>query len=135
MKRFMYLSIALLCLSLSALIAVHVGHHNAQATIVTDPVGVILAVSEDFVLTTTEEIWTYNDNMGWLKLESLPIPLSQVHFFDSEGAVHMVDKNGDYWELLDHVWFNRGQPPVGPVPTGQKSWGTVKNKYNPEGKR
>ena len=135
MKRFMYASIGLLCLSLSALIGFHVGQRPAHATDATGQAGVILAITSDYALTITGEIWSYGSGGGWYKSTDLPIPVDQVHAITVEGAnVHLLDTNGDYWEeRIGDTWENCGQPPVGPVPTDNSSWGAIKDKLNKEG--
>jgi hypothetical protein len=126
----MYLSIGLLCLSVSALIGFHLGHRTANATNLSEPVGVVLAVPSDYALTVNGEIWSYASG-AWYKSSDLPIPVGQIHAMTNEdGNVHLLDKNGDYWEQRGPSWENCGQPPVSPVPTDNSSWGQIKDQHD-----
>lgn len=134
MKRFMYASIGLLCLSLSALIGFHIGSRSASATVTTEPVGNIVAMYESTVLTLDGRIWTFDayGTRQWIEHDysPIPVPISDIQFIDNGNVIQFVDKNGDVWNRNGHYpqWTNVGHPPLPPVPTSGESWGSIKDK-------
>jgi len=137
MKRFMYLSIGVLCLALSALIGFHLG--SSEVTAQVDPSADIVATysvgSNALVaLDRFGQIWACNGSnvnpLCWEQVTSgeppLPIPISEIEtwYFRS-----LLAKNGDFWVVHELDWNNCGPWPGGTIPTTPSSMGEMKNKY------
>ena len=108
---------------------------SGHATVVTLPVGNVVAAAENSVLTTTGEIWFYHGTEGWLRYGIVPLPVGQIQFFTNVGLglFRIVDKSGNSWEQLGpETWVNRGQPPVNPVGTSPATLGKMKAIYQPK---
>ena len=138
MKRFMFLSIGVMCLAVSALVGFHVGNRTAQATAVMEPVGNIVAMYESTVLTADGRIWTFDvyNTKQWIESQysPVPIPVTDIQFIDNGNAIQLVDKNGDVWNCNSgNPWTNVGHPPPPPVSTDMESWGGVKGQYGKKG--
>jgi hypothetical protein len=107
---------------------------SGQAGVVGPTVGVVVdQLGERHVLGVDGGIWEFAYSQAtpqWVKTLDLPVPVAQVHFIEGYG---FVDKNGDLWERGTGQWVNRGQPPVGPVPTSQATFGQVKAQYKSKG--
>jgi hypothetical protein len=104
MKKLMYLSISILCLSISALIGFHLGTGSVQAQNTLAPGGYALGFNPNstywyhFVMTETGDMYIRH-SQGTGSMEGLePAYL------------------GNYWELP-------------PVPTNQNNWGQIKGEY------
>jgi hypothetical protein len=104
MKKLMYLSISILCLSISALIGFHVGSQSvqAQAPELITGYGVIRHVGDNlvdhFVMLSNGDVWkqdSVDDDFGT----------------PTRSPVYM----GNFWG--------------GTVPTGATSWGQIKGEY------
>lgn len=107
MKRFVFLSIGVLCLMLSALIGFHIGSESAQAQ--AQPPQAIAGLAQwlgymDFVMLD-------NGDLYWNNRGAQHVPYSAP-------ATYL----GNFWT---------GE--MGPVPTSPNTWGGVKGKY--EGKK
>ena len=135
-KKFALVSFGVLCLMVSALIGFHIGNQSAEATVITDPVGAVVAMSEQLVMTVDGKLWIFNDNRNaWEEWVGSPIPMptSQAQFFDKAGdEFYLVDKQGNVWikPRANSHWVNRGQPPAPPVSTSPETWGGVKSNYD-----
>ena len=109
MKRFMYLSIGLLCLSVSALIGFHFGSRTAEAQAPDAVTGYSMGVDGDFrvhyVMLSNGDVYANHNH------ESLSHPKGLF--------AQSAEYRGNFWT---------GQT----VQTNQESWGGVKSKY--EGK-
>lgn len=101
------------------------------------PMGPIVAADKGKFLAINggEYYYNYVLGLGWVRDAQweLPISVDQVAYWEchimGDGPYHLVSKNGEVWQWIDGTWFNRGQPPVGPVSTEQKSWGDLKGQY------
>jgi hypothetical protein len=129
MKRFMYLSIGLLCLSLSALIGLHIGHKTACAGHVNHNTSGLVAIQSFSLLDEYGVAWSINDNYEWIStsVQTPPIPVSQIKFW-SVGFFVTTDNVAYKWS--GDTWVNCGLWPGGTVETKQESWGNLKGKYN-----
>jgi hypothetical protein len=110
---------------------------SGQATIVTPPVGSVVALlGQDKVLTSNGELWTLQSG-SWQLQGSIPLPVNNVQFvgFDPPEVrypnerIGIIDKSGNLWQGYPGNWTNYGGPPVQPVPTSENTWGGVKGKY------
>lgn len=110
MKRFMYASIGVLCLSLSALIGFHVGSQTAQAQVR----GPVQGFAHD-----GNEIgqYIYLDNGDVFFRRTTPV--------DVGGTNHPVYTN-DWPDFQLHYVGNFWGS--APVPTSNESWGSIKSK-------
>jgi hypothetical protein len=111
---------------------------NGQATVVTPPVGSIVATMDERVLGVDGNVWVWSHQYGtWENHGSVPVPVADVHFIehDNDWGTAIVDKDGNWWELFNGEWVNRGQPPAGPIPTSSATFGKVKAQYKPKGEK
>ena len=131
MKRFMYASIGILCLSLSALIGFHIGSNTVHAKASAIPG--ILHVSGRYVLDINGEVWLVSHPFSWIRISDYDppstVPPENIVYW-SHAA--FMTAQGDMWQKTDQ-WYNCGHPPGGPVPTDNSSWGAIKEKLNTEG--
>jgi hypothetical protein len=128
MKRFMFASIGLLCLSLSALIGFHIGHQTAHAGYVAhDESGLIGNNNLYNFLDEHGTVWTFEYGDGWWSSpEVLPVTASQIKFW-TQFQIVTVDNVG--WSKDSEGWHLVGPWPGGqPVPTDNSSWGAIKSK-------
>jgi hypothetical protein len=108
-----------------------------QASIVTAPVGDVVAVAYDMVIARDGRLWSLGpQTIGgpWFDRGTLPVPVSEARFFSyvpgSLWAARIVDADGNVWlQTGPNSWENYGSPPVSPVPTSPDTWGGVKGKY------
>jgi hypothetical protein len=139
MKRFMYFSIAVLCLMVSALIGFHIGSESAQAqapraaiTPSSPSTGIIVGVDwAGYVLDQLGQVW-YMHNGCWERRTEAdpPVPVSEIKLW----SYYTVVTNDDtVWAHHGGPWEQCGPWPGGPVPTSPDTWGGVKGKY--EGKK
>ena len=108
---------------------------SGQATVVTPPVGNVVAVESNCVLMIDGSFWALDstgpDTKGWRRISELPMPVADVQFF---GCARIIDKNGDMWEEWNPgQWINYGQPPIAPVATDQSTWGKIKSTFSSKG--
>ena len=145
MKRFMYLSISILCLSVSLLIGFHFGNKNAGAGYVDPtPAGNVISASDDglhlYVLNTSGEIWLLSRAVaGWsgpfIRTPPLPVPISDVAYWGGQGnAVITKSDVGYFWDGASGSWISAGPIPgtTTGVPTNIEptTWGQLKEKYD-----
>lgn len=109
-----------------------------SASVVTPPVGGVVAAEGGAVLMTDGSIWLLDSRADgtrwWHRISDLSMPIGQVQFFLGNGA--LVDKNGDTWAIgptEGDPWLNYGQPPVAPLANNQSTWGKVKAKFSGNG--
>lgn len=138
MKRFMYLSISILCLSLSLMIGFHFGVRSAGAQIADpSPTGTIVVVCESpqnrlSVLNRAGEYWEL-DGSGWVGpitgLAPLPVSVFDIKYW-SEYSLITESEEGWYWDGVR--WRSAGPAPgptSGVVPVESTTWGQLKGKY------
>ena len=127
MKRFMFLSIGVLCLMLAVAVGYHLGSMTAQAN---EAALYGIAYFEDgMILDVNGKVWTHD----WLRHPSYDLPTSV-----STGEIAMwshasfVTYGGDVWKRdSPNVWVNMGKWPDGqPVPASNESWGSIKQKLD-----
>lgn len=107
---------------------------SGRASVVTAPVGVVVAADSDAVLATDGSVWFFHQpSNAWLQIGQLPFAVSEVQFFTHTDGFVVVRKNGDQWEYLNNEWVNNGQPPIGPVANEQSTWGKIKAKFQGKG--
>jgi len=108
-KRFMFLSVGILCLSLSALIGFHIGGRTARAQAPGASLSYSNFGSAQFVMLDNGDVyWNFNDG---------PLVPAGGNFFAS--FTTPAGYLGNFWT---------GE--TGPVPVSPESWGTIKNKYD-----
>ena len=116
--RLLYLTIGVLL----GIIVMQWAMPEGQATIVTPPVGSVVAVHDDWALTANGEIWEWtNPPTNWVSRGSIEVPVSQIQFLSLDKPrrkVLVTYKDGDTWErtlAAGGTWINRGQPTIGPI--------------------
>jgi len=148
MKRFMYLSIGVLCLSLSALVGSHIGNRTAEAVLSsptrnfdTGIVAYRVVGSRRFALDEFGSAWEIyvntvpGGNFCWERViqHDPHLPLDQIKYWEPRVIIstdnHLWVDNG---ESIPQ-WEDCGVWPGGTVETQQQSWGSTKTKYNAEG--
>jgi len=123
MKRLMYLSISILCLSVSLLIGFHFGASTARADY--EPGGIVIGAQDGWILTSDGLGWRYSN--GWERQIALDIPsglVSQMKFWSPSTFVTTSDEV----YIGGPDWINVGTPgdPTNIEPT---TWGQLKGKY------
>lgn len=131
MKHLMYLSITILCLSVSALIGFHLGVQKAEADFT--PSGWVIGSHGLLALTSDGLCWQiFDDVWGRVPQYDLPIPTSDVKFW---AATTIITTSDEGWHWQSGEWSNIGTPGgtsgVDATPT---TWGQLKNKYQEEDK-
>jgi len=138
MKRFMYFSISILCLSIAALIGFYIGSESVQAqapraaiTPSSPSTGIIVGVDwAGFVLDYLGQVW-YMRYGCWERRPQAdpPVPVSEIKLWS---YYTIVTNDDSVWELRggDSVWEQCGPWPGGPIPTSPNTWGGVKSKYD-----
>ncbi len=126
----------LLYLTIGVLLGIVVMHGApGQATVVTEPVGGIVALSNGFAIRADGQVWFVDVQDNWTQKPefTLPIPTADVRFINSgpPGQLWLVGNNGDVWSIgyIEDFWLNHGQLPGVPVPVSPNTWGSVKEKY------
>jgi len=124
MKRLMYLSILILCLSVSLLMGFHLGVNTARADF--QPGGVIIGTTDNVFLTSDGLGWAYA-SQGWIRLTNVDVPselVSQIKFWHGSSFVTTSDE-----VYVDGPnWINVGTPGV-PSSIEPTTWGQLKGKY------
>ena len=116
MKKFMYLSISMLCLMVSALVGFHMNSRSANASIVDRKAGrvVVAGATEGnaFSILTVDGNIYWVTTSGFSFVRTIPVPTKDVAFYlgDDEG---FVMKNGDVWKFdtTGGSWINLGPAP------------------------
>jgi hypothetical protein len=103
------------------------------ASVVTSPVGNVVASSGASLLMVDGSVWTYSPEQSWRLVIQIPMSVQEVQFFSA--ANYLVDKNGDAWTIGGNgdVWINIGAPSIEPVATSSSTFGKVKALYTPKG--
>ncbi len=135
MKRFMYLSAGLLCLSLTLVAGIHIGQVSVEAHYAGTPVlaaGSMGTRQGAMVIAEDGSIWDFGGGVpsGWVEQPAspLPIPGTQVAWVCNDTKV--VDIFGNGWSYQNGSWANTGPPPTGlPVQTEDASWGRIKHDH------
>jgi len=110
MKRFMYLSVGVLCLSLSALIGFHMGNRSAQAQAPAPYVGFFFEGGRAYVMDANGDVWKQVlGNYGAVETTC-------------GGSAPILTFCPDPPKHIGNIWGN------GPVATDQSTWGTVKDR-------
>ncbi|MBZ0269316.1 hypothetical protein K8I85_14275 [bacterium] len=135
-KRFMYMSIGVLCL----VAAYQIGVERARAEWSVGTGGQVIgggvsATAESIWYGTSGEAWTMSSS-GWVRQAAfdLPVASSEVEFLDSgdghSKVVHLITTADVGWICVDgEGWQEIGPFPGGPVALDQESWGKVKAKH------
>ncbi|MFH0873349.1 MAG: hypothetical protein V1846_00710 [Candidatus Komeilibacteria bacterium] len=123
MKRFMYVSIGIFCLALSALIGFHIGQgtagaHSSTFFRVVGPEYVTIGESAYQVGGTSTPIWYLVPNAALL-----PVPVSSLAYFDE--IVALTDE-GEGFVYQRDGWKSLGMIPGGPTPVTPTTWGAIK---------
>ena len=136
MKRMMYFSISVLCLSMAALIVFHMDGHSASASIVDTNIvsdGLVVGAATEgnaFSILTGDGRILLVTTSGFSFVRDIPLSVADVAFYlgDDEG---IVAKNGDVWKIdpADGSWIDLGPPPGGVVPTSESTWGAIKDQF------
>jgi len=136
MKHLMYLSISILCLSVSLLIGFHLGVKSAKAeTVDPTPPGSILAVTDTnaghlYVRTTSGEVWDLDSNASWQPLPSipLPVPISAVAYWTNQLVITTSDEG---FAIVNGAWVSAGPVPgaTSGVNVEPTTWGKLKSQY------
>ena len=129
--RLLYLTIGVLL----GIIVMQWTMPEGQATVVTPPVGSVVAVHDEWALTANGEVWQWTGPpTNWVSRGFVDVPVSQIQFFSLDkggGKILVVYKDGNSWErqFVGGSWVTRGQPPVAPVPVSPNTWGSIKDKF------
>ena len=128
-KRFMYVSIGVLCL----VAAYALGTERARAEWNADSPGQLVGMVSDgssiFVFTRSGSAWTASNDAGWLGPASyadLPVPVDDVAML---GKWTIITKDDVLWVHLSDHWESRGPFPGGPVSQEARSWGSTKGRF------
>ena len=151
MKRFMYLSIGVLCLTVSVFVLFLSGSHPATAHNAMQAEPGILFVSSDSkaLLDSDGVVWGFSrcDACDWEWRNMLnenpvltpPVALTDIKFWDftwlvtNDNTLWVHDYKAANGQILVNEWVNVGPWPGTTVETRQQSWGNLKGKYNAEG--
>ena len=131
--KLLYLTIGMLV----AIVVMQWTMPEGQATIVTAPVGGIVALMDPYVVLANGEMWSHDQFGNWVQRSAhfnLPVPATDVQFIDSQtsaGLIKLVTKSGDVWGInyTEDFWVNYGPVPSFQTPTHQKTIGGVKGQY------
>jgi hypothetical protein len=137
MKRFMFVSIGVLCLMVSALIGFYIGSESAQAqaprteiTPSSPSTGIVVSLDwSGYVLDQLGQVWWMRYGCWQRHPEAdPPIPVSEIKLWN----YYVVVTNDDsVWELTgSNQWSQCGPWPGGSVPASPNTWGGVKDEYD-----
>jgi hypothetical protein len=129
MKRFMYLSISVLCLSVSALIGSHIGTRSAQAQApgpIYSDTGIVTHFAE-WMLDQYGQTWFIGSS--WERTAP-DVPSWLFNQIKSWHLTVIITQDNSAWKWNGTEWVNLGPWPGGPVPTSPNTWGDVKGKYD-----
>ena len=122
-KRFMYVSIGVMCL----VAAYQLGVERARAEWNASAPGQIVGGADDRWYTSAGECW-YARPGGWTREATLdlPIPANEVKFFDT---VTLISTSDVAWTWGGASWTEIGPFPGGPVSQEARSWGSTKGRF------
>ena len=143
MKRFALFSFGVLCLSLSALIGLHVSE-TAFAGYVPGGNGVVAWTGANnsavYLLDEYGATWQVALDGSWSQMSAhspLPVPVANINFWSADASVAwLLTDTNEVWrfDTGNGEWLSLGVwPGSPPVPTDSQSWGGVKSKYKPAG--
>ena len=131
MKRIMYGSVSILCLSL----AFHLGALSARSTYVDHMSTGIIALSREpapnRVLGEDGVVWSADEDPAWgwqvdTSIPPLPVPVSQVKFWAVDTFVTF---SNEVWRVGGGAWQSAGYWPGGTSPAESTSWGEIKARF------
>ena len=125
----MYLSISILCLSVSLLIGFHFGASTARAGY--DGSGLVRGLSGPYLLLEDGSTWQVQVLAGTpsFNRETFDVPTNILSTLKLWGPNVMVASNDEVYTLIDGTWVNMGIPgdPTNIEPT---TWEQLKSKYD-----
>jgi len=132
MKRFMYLSIGVLCLSLSALIGFHVGSRTAQAQSVGGGfVDVVKGAGAYYNALRSDGAYFWYDSLNDTYYEYANNAPGDGYVgmnWVGESEVYAIKSNGEIYKFTQNDWEYMTTLPTGSaVPTSQNTWGGIKS--------
>ena len=130
MKRFMDLSVGLLCLMLAVAVGYPIGSVTARADVTSIPG--IAFVHGGYVLDVNGETWEVTGPNCWQKaswIDPVPVPVEDIVHWS---IMNFMTAQGDMWSHAMNVWENCGPWPGGPVGVENESWGGIKARMSGE---
>lgn len=126
MKRLMYLSVSILCLSLSLLIGFHLGVRNAEADWTNT--GTVIGQLHGFLLTKDGLAWNI-EGTSFVREATRDIPTELLPQIKSWSASYFVTNSDEVYALISGLgWVSLGTPGV-PSSTEPTTWGKLKSQY------
>lgn len=128
MQRLMYLSVSILCLSLSLMIGFHLGVRSAEADF--EMGGVVIAGQDPFVLLADGTMWQV-EGTEFIAKPGYDVPTALLpeikfwspgYFVTTQDDVYASDGSG--------TWTNLGNPgAISSVNVEPTTWGKLKSQY------
>ncbi len=133
MRRLMYLSVSLLCLSLTLALGIHIGTMKAEADVA--PSGYILLGDRGIYITSIGEAWGVDSDGNIVRQSQRDLPLAvaptDIKLFKDIQFVTSWDEIFYYSTSLG--WVSAGTLPGGPVNVESSTWGRIKNDHKDGG--
>jgi hypothetical protein len=135
MKRFMYLSVSILALTLAFAIGRMTAEGPTPATAgwVDHSACGIVASSCAHLLDENGQVWTV-DNTGWMRdpVHDPPIPAGEIKQWTTWGNIFIAISQDNiawlHW-APDGQWHNVGPWPGGPSPAEKTTWSKLKSEF------